>query len=725
MARLTSGLLLIFFTCLLLAPLASAQTPLTLGANGGGVNVLADHIEQVGPDGLTIATGNVEITRGSSRLTADRVEINRETGDAVAQGKAIFYDGQDRLVGDRIDYNLKTGTGVVYNGSAFSSPYYRLSGERMERVGEGVYNVRRGVFTTCEGDPPLWSFRLGRATADLDDYVVGRDVSFWVQKLPLVPWMPFFAAPIRRERQSGFLLPTLGQSSQKGFFARVPFYWAISDSQDATFALDPYSKRGVGLDAEYRYVLSENNRGIVQGFGIRETATDNDDRGQFTLKHDWQISQRWSFRADVNMVSDDDFFREYGDRLHERSAQRAQSNVSASWRGESWNLVANTFWYQDLTQERPVELQRLPEIKFNGVRQPVPGTPGLLYETESSFTNFVRIVGSDGQRIDLHPRMFLPIPVAGYFTVTPFVGGRGTYYSTRVVGQRTTRDGGIPVEVTKDDPFVRGLGEWGGDLETRAARIYDTGGTAGMSALQHLVEPRVNVTWIRGANQGGIPQWDPGGGAINALSAPLADLGIDRLGRISRVTYSLTNRLNGKTVAGEGQQAVRWELMRFVLAQTYDLPPNHTSRQLGNLTGDLLIQPNQYLRLRGDAAYNVYGEGFKSFNTDLSATLWDITATTGTRFDNQAKIEFVRGELQAKITRNLDAHGSTHWDVRSGRLLESRVGIDVHCQCAAVSVELIDRSGVGLARNEQEVRFSVNLLGLGQVGTRAGVGTLR
>jgi LPS-assembly protein len=724
MARLTSGLLLIF-TCLLLAPLASAQTPLTLGANGGSVNVLADHIEQVGQDGLTIATGNVEITRGSSRLTADRVEINRETGDAVAQGKAIFYDGQDRLVGDRIDYNLKTGTGVVYNGSAFSSPYYRLSGERMERVGEGLYNVRRGVFTTCEGDPPLWSFRLGRATADLDDYVVGRDVSFWVQKLPLVPWVPFFAAPIRRERQSGFLLPTLGQSSEKGFFARVPFYWAISDSQDATFALDPYSKRGVGLDAEYRYILSENNRGMVQGFGIRETEKDNDDRGQFTLKHDWQISQRWSFRADVNMVSDDDFFREYGDRLHERSQQRAQSNVSASWRGESWNLVANTFWYQDLTQERPVELQRLPEIKFNGVRQPVPGTPGLLYETESSFTNFVRIVGSDGQRIDLHPRMFLPIPVAGYFTVTPFVGGRGTYYSTRVVGQRTTRDGGIPVEVTKDDPFVRGLGEWGTDLEARAARIYDTGGTAGMSALQHLIEPRVNVTWIRGANQGGTPQWDPGGGAINALSAPLADLGIDRIGRISRVTYSLTNRLNGKTVAGEGQQAVRWELMRFVLAQTYDLPPNHTSKQLGNLTGDLLIQPNQYFRLRGDAAYNVYGEGFKSFNTDLSATLWDITATTGTRFDNQAKIEFVKGELQAKLTRTLDAHGSTHWDVRSGRLLESRLGVDIHCQCAAVSLELIDRSGVGLARNEQEVRFSVNLLGLGQVGTRAGVGTLR
>ena len=258
MTRLASGLLL-GVACLVLVSGAFGQALLPLGPEAGGVSILADHIEQVGP-GLTIATGNVEITRGASRLTADRVEINRETDDAVAQGRVIFYDGQDRLVGDRIDYNLKTGTGVVYNGSAFSAPYYRLSGERMERVGEGVYNVRRGVFTTCEGDPPAWSFRLGRATADLDDHIVGRDASFWVGKVPLIPWVPFFAAAIRRERQSGFLLPTLGESSKKGFFARIPFYWAISDSQDATFALDPYSKLGVGLDAEGRVARSLDAR---------------------------------------------------------------------------------------------------------------------------------------------------------------------------------------------------------------------------------------------------------------------------------------------------------------------------------------------------------------------------------------------------------------------------------------------------------------------------------
>jgi LPS-assembly protein len=133
--------------------------PVTVPTAGGEVSVLADRMEELG-EGVVVATGNVEIVRGRARLTADRVEINRKSGDAVAQGRVVFYDGEDRLTGDRIDYNIKSGTGVVHHGHATAAPYYRLSGDRMERIGENLYRVRRGVFTTCEDDPPAWSFRF-------------------------------------------------------------------------------------------------------------------------------------------------------------------------------------------------------------------------------------------------------------------------------------------------------------------------------------------------------------------------------------------------------------------------------------------------------------------------------------------------------------------------------------------------------------------------------------
>jgi len=335
---------------------ASPAGGVTIGAGGEEASVVADQIQQVGgTSDLLIAVGNVEITRGQSRLLADRVELNRDTGQAVAQGKVVFYDGPDRLVGERIDYNLKTGTGVVYNGSAVSAPYYHLSAERMDRVGDSVYEVRRGVFTTCEGDDPAWSFHFASGDADLDDIVYGRDASFWIKSVPVWPWVPFFAAALRRERQSGFLFPEFEQSSRKGFFTRVPYFWAIDDSQDLTVTIDAFSRRGLGLEGQYRYVLSREQRGDLNVFGVNEALRSDvharvpENRGWGSFHHDWQITPRLSFKVNANVVSDDLIFRDYGNRLQDRATQRAETNVFLPQAWDAWSFVGNVKWYQDLT----------------------------------------------------------------------------------------------------------------------------------------------------------------------------------------------------------------------------------------------------------------------------------------------------------------------------------------------------------------------------------------
>ena len=693
------------------ATLSAQQAPLTLREEGGEVNILADSIQQVGgTTNLLIAIGGVEITRGATRLLADRVELNRDTGEAVAQGKVVFYDGEDRLVGQRIDYNLKTGTGVVYNGSAFSAPYYSLSGERMDRIGDSVYQIRQGVFTTCEGDEPDWSFKVGSATADLNELIYGRDASFWVGKVPLIPWVPYFAAAIRRERQSGFLFPQAGVSSKKGLFAKVPYFWAISDSQDATVTLETYTKRGVGVDGEYRYTLSEQQRGAASGFFIRESwretrdrpdTPNGEDRGIVSLRHDWQITPRTAFKVDAHVTSDDFVLREYGDRLRERTQQRAETNVFLSHRWDAWSLVGNILWYQDLTTPRPVELQRVPEIRLQGLRQPVPGLPGLLYEVESSYTQFVRVVGPDGSRLDLHPRVFLPVPVAGIFTLTPFLGGRATYYDQRVVGQRNARVGGVVVQESVSDERIRRQAEGGIEAESRVSRVFDMGGAGGLAAVQHLIEPRATWLEIRGESQKAMPQYDPN---------------IDKIGKVSQVTYSVTNRINAKTVAGPNQEAVRWEMARLVLSQTYNLLPD-ADQPVKDLKADVLLKPNEHFGLRGDAAWNVYGLGLRRAGVGVTGSYRDVSAGAGTRFDEITGYHTVDGDVAAKLNRHLDAHAVTSWDASKGVFVENRFGLDIHWQCWAIRLEYIARH-----RNEDEVRFSVNLLGLGQVGTRTGAG---
>lgn len=687
-------------------------------AGGEEATVIADQLQQVGgATDLLIAIGNVEIIRGQTRLLADRVELNRDTGQAVAQGKVVFYDGPDRLVGERIDYNLKTGTGVVYKGSAVSAPFYHLSAERMDRVGDSVYEVRRGVFTTCEGDDPPWSFRFGSGTADLDDIVYGRDASFWVKDIPVLPWVPFFAAALRRERQSGFLFPEFGQSSRKGYFTRVPYFWAIDDSQDLTVTLDAYTRRGLGLEADYRYVLGKDHRGEFAAVGVDEFLRHDpglsENRGWAALRHDWQITPRMSFKINANVTSDDLIFRDYGNRLADRANQRAETNVFVTQTWDAWSLVGNVKWYQDLTTERPIELQRVPEIRLLGIRQPVPGVPGLLYEATASFVNFIRDVGPEGVRSDFHPRLLYPVPVAGLFTVTPFAGGRLTYYDQRAVDRRVSRSGDLTVEESVYDPRVRRQVEWGVEAESRVSRVYTNEGGGTVAAYQHVIEPRVRVIQIRGVDQKDYPQYDPGASTTTGIDPGYERrVGIDRLGKANEITYYLTNSLNAKTVAGPDQDPVRWEMVRFTLSQTFKMDP--VSEPLKDLYADLTISPNQRIGFHADARYNVYDLGLREANADIRLVYPRFAVAVGPRFNEQGNSRYTKAEALVKVFSNVDVRGSTAWDVSRGRSIENRVGVDWRFSCWSILAEYVNRNG-----GESEFRASINLLGLGQLGTSA------
>ena len=668
---------------------------------GGDVTVLADRLEEVGPDRLLVATGNVEVTRGTSRLIADRVEINRETGDAVAQGRVIFYDGDVQLTGERVDYNLRKGTGVVYESEAHVAPYYRIGGERMDRLGESVYRIQRGVFTTCEGDPPAWSIKFGSATADLEDFVYGTNASFWVRNIPLIPFFPFFAAAIRRERQSGFLFPKLGNSSSKGYQAEIPFYWAVSDSVDLTFAPLIYTKRGFGFTAEARYVLSNEQRGSVSGFLLQETQVDDLTRGVGSIRHDWQIAPRLSLKVDVHAVTDDSVLSEYGDRLQQRSAQRVESNIFLTRTWDSWNFVANAFSYQDLTTRRPVELRRLPDLSVQGVRQPIPGLPGFLWEMDASYVNFVRDVGSEGQRLDLHPRVSRPLPVAGLFTVTPFVGGRLTGYDTTVIGSRDTSGVSQPIEVTEKEARLRRLLVAGTDVETQFSRIYSVGGTWGIDALLHTIEPRVNYTWITGQDQDRLPVWTEG---------------VDRIPDTSRIEYSLTNRLRARTIALGESQPRRWEAVRVALGHSY----NMRSQTAGDITGTVIVQPVERIRLRGNIAHSVHGQGVQSASSDLVVRVDPVSLSVGSRYSDPSRFNFITTGLVADVSQYVTLRNTNYFDVRTQTFVEARAAADIKFQCWALTVEFVHREN-----RDNEIVFAVNLLGVGgPIRTSVGLGAL-
>jgi LPS-assembly protein len=696
---------------------AQERQELSLGSGDEGITVLADRVENRERDRLLIAEGQVEIEQGDIRVQADRVEVNTETGEAVAVGRVVLFDGRDRLVGDRLEYNFRSGTGIVYQAEGAVEPHFFFAGERMERFGDKAYRITRGVFTTCEDEDPAWSVRLGSATAYLDDWLYGRNASFWVWKLPLVPFIPVFAASLRKDRHTGLLAPTLGNSSEKGFIVQQPFFWAISDSQDLTLVPTYYGKKGFGLGGSYRYIRTETSRGELEGFFLRDTQV-HDERWVIGFRHEEQVTPRLSFQADVAQVSDDDYFDEFGGTLDERSRQRLESNVWLTQRWEKWNFVGRLYWYEDLLTDKAVELQRLPDLRLSAFQQPLPWFEDALYELESSYTNFVRDIGSDGQRLDIRPALSYPFSPGGYLTLTPRVGFRETIYDTKVVGTRIEQ--GFIVEDTRSEFLSRTLFESAVDVEARAFRNFDVNGALGIQRLQHTIEPRVTYNFVEGDDGLDVPQWDA----------------TDTAFPTNNITYSLTTRLKARAVGEEDRPGRVWELGRFAVSQTWEvaepaeLPPptfgaaaptvtNVPGKRLSNIFADLILEPLWGLRFRGTANFDPYDTRGIVANASLDASYYarDWGVNVGTRHGERGELQFVQANAEARIGRRWSFRFQTNYDTVTDTVIENRFEVTFREQCWAISAGFIERT------DEDEFRVTVNLLELGQWGFGRAFGT--
>lgn len=117
----------------------------------------------------------MEVWEGNRKLVADRVFLNGRTNEAEAIGNVILVQGEDVLRSATMKINLETNLGIIIQGSLFlKEQNFYLRGEEIERLGEDTYRVRRGNFTTCDGDSPSWRFSGIETLVTLEEYASVR-----------------------------------------------------------------------------------------------------------------------------------------------------------------------------------------------------------------------------------------------------------------------------------------------------------------------------------------------------------------------------------------------------------------------------------------------------------------------------------------------------------------------------------------------------------------------
>ena len=517
------------------APTQAARKPRIPISEEHPVIIDAQECEQAGK--VYTLRGDAEIQFADYDFRGDLVTYDSATGDVSAKGH-ISLDGGARdihISGSEGTYNLHSQTGKFYDvrgstGARFkgrsvtltSSSPISFAGKMVEQTGPEEYVLHHGSVTSCELPHPKWTFNAARIILKVGSSAHVYNTTFRLKGIPVF-YLPYASPPVERlGRASGFLIPNFGTSNTKGTVVGDSFYWAINRSMDATLGGEYLSKRGWGLQENYRYRPSESSFLNLNYFGVLDrgiTTTSVNAAGlpvSQTVKQggeDVKLNAETTFANGVRGVASIDYLSSFIFRLAftENFSQAVDSEVrSAAFltknaQGFSFNgFVARYQNFQSQNNDDAIVILHAPGFELSSVDRKVFGLPVYWsYDVAAeglrrSQPGFVTpgVVG----RFDVDPDLSLPVFFHGW-TFRPDVQLRNTIYSQ----QQITVQG---VASTSHNTFNRRTIATSVDLRPPTlGKIF--GGTVAGRKIKHTIEPRLVYRYTNGVeNFGSIIRFD-------------------------------------------------------------------------------------------------------------------------------------------------------------------------------------------------------------------------
>jgi LPS-assembly protein len=607
------------------APAAPSDQPAPAGEEAAPATrewkVTADEVAANQAGGIITAKGNVVLTQGENTLKADSATYFLSSGWVSLAGNIeVHWEGYDAWA-EKAELDLKEKVGWLENGLLFAREtniYVRAS--HFDKIGTDTYLFSQAKITACDGDRPAWSVDAGRGSVTLEGYAEAYNVSFDVFGVPVL-FSPWAAVPVNTARKSGLLFPAFGSDSRLGAYYQQPIYMAFSEEQDATLYLDYYLNRGPMVGLEYRSATDAVSKGLWRADFVydRKTAATVDeldeqfrDEGLVQPDHErywlrgkwdgWLGSPEWEAKLDLDFVSDSTYLREY-DIGHADFTTSRDDFIEAFGRGldviDETERVSGAMLTRNLGDfalngrlvytenlaymndnnpgDRNPTVQRLPELTAFAYKQALFETP-FEWEGGSELAYFWREYGTNGSRLDLHPRLSLPL-ASSYGTLIPSVGWQQTSYGLSDF-ENTTASSSTSTFQTKGLADVRltGFSEVFRVFELNDAPD-ETSAAPGDSAwtrMKHALQPRLEYNYVPNVEQDKFPDFDEE----------------DRIEPENELRYSLTNLFDRK---------------RALVASLED--------QNGQKTTQTLIDYREFFRLRFEQAYD-FREATR--DTDLS-----------------------------------------------------------------------------------------------------------
>ncbi len=683
------------------ASLATSATPALSGQTEEEVTIRA--VQQEKDGSIYHLRGDVEIRYRTYILHADQITYNEATGDSELEGHVVLDGGpyDEHVEASHGTYNIHTETGTFYSvigtvGLKLRKSTYVLgttnpfafTGKIVEKHGPSHYLVRQGTVTTCELPHPKWLFNAERISVDVDSTAKIYHSDFRLWGLPIF-YFPFVTHPVQKEgRQTGFLIPTFGNSSTKGLIAGDSVYWVINRSMDVLAGAEYYSKRGWAQRGEFRARPSDSSYVFFNYVGVVDRGIGAPPNRQDQGGEDARFMAERPFGtfrgvANVDYLSSFVFRIAFTDVYTQAidSEVRSQIFLSNTTNGFHFNALAERYQNFEicnpltqanapcttLTQTELVRILHTPSFFISGEERQLGRTP-LYWSFESAAEGLQLREASQGSvsgirtaplmgRFDLAPTLALPLQWQGW----SFRSGltlRDTFY-TQQYDPATTPTTGRPA----DDILNRKSLETSVELRPPAlSRVFDRPWLG--RKWKHVIEPRVRYNYVTG---------------INNFANILRFDSTDTLTNTNELEYTLVNRIYAKHIDPNFKDCDVQAMSTLAIggvpqvgAVPWEPPPTPDSQPCAS-------GPREILSWEIGQKYffdPTFGNALTPGQRNVFATTADFT---GIAFLNSAR-HFA--PLISRLRVETSPHTNTEWDLdydlNAGRINSSMALINYH-----------------------------------------------
>lgn len=258
---------------------------------------------------MTLNAAKITMNMDSSLV---RAAGERDTA-GILQDKPVYSQGSDNYHSELMAFNFKTKKGYITNVETTQGDGFMQS-QHSKRAADGTLYLEHAKYTTCDAKHPHFYLALSRAKVRPGKESVFGPAYLVVADVPLPLAVPYGFFPFNKKYSSGFIMPSYGDETSRGFYLRDGgYYFAINDYMDIKALGEIYTKGSWGLSAETNYRKRYRYNGnfyisflrTVDGEkNMPDYAVTKSLKVQWTHSKDAKASPNTTFSARVNFASE-------------------------------------------------------------------------------------------------------------------------------------------------------------------------------------------------------------------------------------------------------------------------------------------------------------------------------------------------------------------------------------------------------------------------------------